>query len=1040
VNAVVHLEGVRQAGEDVAAGKVAPDADKDALGAKALRRAPLRVELVARDKTDQDAANFAKLVSDIQGSSSGSVLGVLSAEPGEGEFAAGWQAAVKDAGIATTSIEQGIILSTTVKDTSAAENIRKAASLTVAITRKVFNAAFRKAIESDKVTIHDKLAEAIDQAPMTTKPEDLSASLAKLQQDYCDTGLHAVVQSGGKYNIKITTASPDSAKLAPDTILFSYGARYRSYNSIIARTYLINPTKSQGEAYKALHEAHGTLIEGLKEGAVIGSVVRDARRILEKALPSATIPAQLGSGIGVFLDETVLALTEDNDTVVQPGMCFGVVTAFSDAENKESTSGAKGNKGMARFSQVLADTVFVLPKGGVGPNVVLTSKSKAEQTDITYELEEDEEGASDGDEESGDDDDDDDGDMDDEPRRSARIRATAGDAEESAAAREKRAAQLQAIFLKQVSEARAAVERMRGGGNQETALQESVRKSKPIRAYGSLEEFPREARPNRIFVDKDRECVLLPLFGQLVPYHIATIRSVVKSEEGGRTLLRFNFYAPGASAGKDCPPSMISAMEKHPHHMYVRTLSFQAKDGRNLSHVMRVVKEMQKRLRSEALQKREESNLVAQAKLAVNRTGKVPRLQRLNMYPRLSGKKCIGALEAHNNGLRFRSDRGETLDIIYDNIKHAVFQPCQRDLHVIIHFHLIHPIMVGKKKYKDIKFYTEVVEASQALDGARRSVYDPDEIDEEQRERQLRRQLNTAFKTFVQKVEAAAQAEPFPSHLEFDVPSRDLSFMGKVNKEMVEISPCRDALVALSDTPPFVLTLDHVEHVHFERVLYGSKNFDMTFVFKAGVAEPGQDEFVQITMVPMESLELIQNWLVDVVEKTYTQGAAALNWKSLISKFVRADDFYLSHDEDGHRKPVGWLFLGDWSSDEESGAEDGEGGGAKKKKGGGGSDDDEDFEGEESEEEEEDEEDAFDEDDYADEDEEEEDDEEDEFEEEDGEEEAADWDELERRALEDDKRAEELDRQRAKDDGQRARPSKRPRDGDERSAKRMKQR
>ena len=36
----------------------------------------------------------------------------------------------------------------------------------------------------------------------------------------------------------------------------------------------------------------------------------------------------------------------------------------------------------------------------------------------------------------------------------------------------------------------------------------------------------------------------------------------------------------------------------------------------------------------------------------------------------------------------------------------------------------------------------KVVEASVALDSARRSMYDPDELDEEQQERSLRKKLN----------------------------------------------------------------------------------------------------------------------------------------------------------------------------------------------------------------------------------------------------------------------------------------------------------
>lgn len=56
----------------------------------------------------------------------------------------------------------------------------------------------------------------------------------------------------------------------------------------------------------------------------------------------------------------------------------------------------------------------------------------------------------------------------------------------------------------------------------------------------------------------------------------------------------------------------------------------------------------------------------------------------------------------------------------------------------LVHFRLLDPIMVGKKKTADVQFYTEVMESVQTLEGGRRSMYDPDEVEEEQRERAMR--------------------------------------------------------------------------------------------------------------------------------------------------------------------------------------------------------------------------------------------------------------------------------------------------------------
>ena len=60
---------------------------------------------------------------------------------------------------------------------------------------------------------------------------------------------------------------------------------------------------------------------------------------------------------------------------------------------------------------------------------------------------------------------------------------------------------------------------------------------------------------NRIFVDQEKECILLPIFGVLVPFHISMIKSVSKNDDS----LRINFTTPilaaaAISAGTHCWP------------------------------------------------------------------------------------------------------------------------------------------------------------------------------------------------------------------------------------------------------------------------------------------------------------------------------------------------------------------------------------------------------------------------------------------------------------------------------------------------------
>src|SRR3546814_14703181 len=72
-----------------------------------------------------------------------------------------------------------------------------------------------------------------------------------------------------------------------------------------------------------------------------------------------------------------------------------------------------------------------------------------------------------------------------------------------------------------------------------------------ICAYRSPSEYPRDASPNQIKVDMDREAVIVPIHGQPVPFHISTITTVVLQEPDRATYLRINFFTAFQEFGKD---------------------------------------------------------------------------------------------------------------------------------------------------------------------------------------------------------------------------------------------------------------------------------------------------------------------------------------------------------------------------------------------------------------------------------------------------------------------------------------------------------
>ena len=99
---------------------------------------------------------------------------------------------------------------------------------------------------------------------------------------------------------------------------------------------------------------------------------------------------------------------------------------------------------------------------------------------------------------------------------------------------------------------------------------------------------------------------------------------------------------------------------------------------------------------------------------------------------------------------------------------------------------------------------------------------------------------------------------------------------------------------------------------HFERVVYGLKNFDLVLVLKDFSQKP-----LQINSINMEHLEPLKSWLDSCNIKFY-EGTANLNWNSIMKHVndIGLEGFY----DDG-----GWKFLNmQGSSDEEEGESDNE--------------------------------------------------------------------------------------------------------------------
>jgi nucleosome binding factor SPN SPT16 subunit len=694
-------------------------------------------------------------------------------------------------------------------------------------------------------------------------------------------------------------------------VLCSLGARYKSYCASISRTFLVDVPSKIENLYNILLSLYNRCLESMIKGIELKEVYENAKKYLNEKDSSllAYLPKSLGFSIGLEFRDSSLVLNGTNTTKFVPGMVFNLSIGFHNIPlTEDDTKGCpEAVKKLSVFSLLIADIVTIKEEG---VPEVLTKLSK-EFSDISYKIGDPDGEGADGESDGESDEENVGTEVIDGVRRSTRAREEKAANEVASSRRNERQME---IMKKKLEEGKRRVNQNGVNGNNEKENIHEIAEieAKDLQIYKSIEEYPRDLINNRLKVDLDKEVLFVPINGRHIPFHVSTIKSITQPDPE----MRVNFFVPGQALGKEVAKNMQYLVAKYGGtNIFIKELTFRSHDGKNLSSVYQQFQELRRRVRQREQKAEQEKDLVIQTKLIRIKDQRVPRLQEVTIRPQLSGRKCVGTLEAHQNGLRFTSSKAEILDVMYTNIKHAIFQPCDRTTMVLVHFHLKDFIMIGRKKVKDVQFYTEVIEASLNLEGSRRSAYDPDELDDEQREREMRKRLNLAFKEFCSKVEKVAAHYDY--NLQIDVPFKKSGFEGNWAKEMVLLQPTTHCLVNLTEWPPFVVTLSDVEHCHMERVTYATKNFDLTFIFKDWLIQPRT-----ITAIDTKYMDIIQDWL-NLVEITCTKGPRTINWTDVM-KIVREskDIFYDDHDEYGDSKPAGWLFLSAEASDTEDDEEE----------------------------------------------------------------------------------------------------------------------
>ncbi|CAD6184168.1 unnamed protein product [Caenorhabditis auriculariae] len=836
------------------------------------------VKVHHRDKSNKDAKNFENFLEYIKSDSN--TIGVFAKDKAESEFSNLWEKALKSAEMKKVDVSLPFSHLFSMKDEEEMEVVKKSATATVNIwsyARK----RYVEIIDQERKVRHSALSEELDKQ---VKEPKVQGPLAKGKIEACYA---PIVMSGGTYSFKWSNESTESyLHSGYGSIVTSLGARYEEYCTHVTRTMLISPSKELEDAYEAILYAETAVINALKEGTRLCDVYNVGTKALAEKNPKLLEnlhKKELGFVTGIEFRDSCLTISPKCEEKVQAGMIFVVFIGVENIRNKNS-SGEDGK----RAAIALSDTVLVKAEG---ENEILTEKAKSRLKSNVVRFKEDAPGVEKGAEKEN-------GNNEFLGRGQRSVVLT--DQTRNKTTNEEKRKERQRELAEKVNEAAKARLAQKTGGSDD----KKVKKSNI--SYKSYEKFPQDQELEKLLIHVDRrhDTILLPIFGVPVPFHISMIKNCSQSVEGDFTYLRINFNHPGSQIGKD------NAQFPFPMATYLKELSYRASNMKehgemnapsfNLNTAIRLIKEIQKRFKTEEAEEREKEGAVKQDKLVLSQSKVNPKIKDLLIRPNIIQKRITGSLEAHVNGFRYTSLRGDRIDVIYNNIKHAFFQPCDNEMIILLHFHLKNPVMWGKKKYKDVQFYTEVGEITTDL-GKYHHMQDRDDVHSEQVEREMRRKLNAAFASFTDKVRRLTNDQ-----VDFDSPFTDLGFFGVPYRSSCTLRPTSLCLVNLTEWPPFIVTLSEVELVHFERVSFQLKNFDMVFVFK-DYARKTQ----MVQQIPMNSLDTIKEWL-NSCDIRYTEGIQSLNWPKIMKTIVDdPEDFF----ETG-----GWKFLDTHSDDE--GAED----------------------------------------------------------------------------------------------------------------------
>jgi len=478
--------------------------------------------------------------------------------------------------------------------------MRNASKACVALMVPFFVEEMSNILDEEKKIKHSALTMRLDKKLDDTKwwKSVELPNKTKLASDFdpqqLDWTVGPLVQSGGVFDLK-QNAQPNDEFLHAGVILATFGLRYKSYSALVARTYLVDPNKSQESNYKLLYKVHNLVIKEIRDGVNCKDIYNKALSLVKATKPELekNFLKNVGAGIGIETRDGSLILNGKSTRTIKDGMTLNITTGFSDIENPNPQ-----DKKSKTYSLVLSDTIRVVSGG---EPVVFTGDAPSDLDTTSFFFKDDEEAQP-------------------TPKKSKKDSSVG-----AVATKNITKTKLRAERATQVDEGAEAKRREHQKDLQRKKQEEglkrfaeatgdqngtAVKKFKRFESYKRDNQFPPKVRDLSIVMDAKNSTIVLPIMGRPVPFHIQTIKNASKSDEGEYAYLRINFLSPGQGVGrKDDQP-----FEDATAH-FVRSLTFRSLDGERFENIANQIATMKKDAAKREQEKKELEDVVEQDKL-----------------------------------------------------------------------------------------------------------------------------------------------------------------------------------------------------------------------------------------------------------------------------------------------------------------------------------------------------------------------------------------------------------------------------------------